>query len=152
MPVFLSQHGKSAAREVDPLRGLTPEGVAEVAGVARTLSESGLHVDVIWHSGKARAAETAEIFAASLRPPEGVKPRDGINPLDDVAALADGLAKDRSEMFVGHLPFMERLLAYLITGNAEHRVLRFQNGGVVALDWDKEGDAWLISWTVFARL
>jgi len=152
MPIFLVQHGKSAAKDADPLRGLTRDGAAEITRVASRLSESDLSVDVIWHSGKARAAQTAEIFAATLNPAEGVKARDGINPLDDVAVLACGLAKNRNEMYVGHLPFMERLVSYLVTGNAEQRILRFQNGGIVALEWDEEGEAWVIRWTVFAHL
>jgi hypothetical protein len=40
----------------------------------------------------------------------------------------------------------------LITGNAEQRVLLFQNAGVVGLEWDEEGQAWVISWTVFEHL
>ncbi len=152
MSIYLSQHGKSASKDVDPRRGLTPEGTAEVTRVARTLSEAGIAVDVIWHSGKARASQTADIFAASLNPKQGVSQRDGIDPLDDVVALAGDLPKDRSEMYVGHLPFMERIVSYLITGNADSRVVVFQSGGVVRLDWDSEGERWVIGWTVFPHL
>ncbi len=149
MPIYFSQHGKSASKDVDPQRGLTPAGAAEVTDVARMLSEAGVSVDVIWHSGKARASQTAEIFAASLKPDEGVKPRDGIGPLDDVEAFAGDLPKDRNEMIVGHLPFMERIVSYLITGDADGRVVVFQNGGVVRLEWDAERQGWVISSMVF---
>ena len=152
MSIYLSQHGKSASKDVDPQRGLTRDGVTEVTRVARMLSERGLAVDVIWHSGKARASQTADIFAASLNPKEGVKSRGGIDPLDDVVALAGDLPKDRDEMYVGHLPFMERIVSYLITGNADSRVVVFQSGGVVRLDWDLEGERWVIGWTVFPNL
>ncbi len=152
MSIYLSQHGKSASKDVDPQRGLTRDGATEVTRVARMLSEAGLAVDVIWHSGKARASQTADIFAASLNPKEGVKSRGGIDPLDDVIALAGDLPKDRDEMYVGHLPFMERIVSYLITGNADSRVVVFQSGGVVRLDWDLEGERWVIGWTVFPNL
>ncbi len=152
MSIYISQHGKSASKDVDPKRGLTPDGAAEVTRVARMLSEAGLAVDVIWHSGKARAAQTAEIFAASLKPDEGVKSRDGIGPLDDVEAFAGDLPKDRNEMIVGHLPFMERIVSYLITGDADGRVVVFQNGGVVRLDWDAQWQRWVIGSMVFPNL
>jgi len=152
MSIFLSQHGISASKDVDPQRGLTGDGALEVTWVARILSESGVGVDVIWHSGKARASQTAEIFAASLNPIEGVKSRNGIDPLDDVVVLANELPKNRNEMYVGHLPFMERMLSYLLMGNADSRVLRFQNAGVVRLDWEDEEERWVIGWTVFPNL
>lgn len=149
MPIYFSQHGKSASKDVDPERGLTPDGAAEVTGVARVLSAAGVSVDVIWHSGKARAAQTAEIFAAALKPDEGVKPRDGIGPLDDVEAVAGDLPRDRNEMIVGHLPFMERIVSHLIAGDADGRVVLFQNGGVVRLDWEAQGQRWVIGSKVF---
>ncbi|MEE8286607.1 MAG: phosphohistidine phosphatase SixA [Gammaproteobacteria bacterium] len=149
MPIYFSQHGKSASKDVDPQRGLTPDGAAEVTRIAKNLSEAGVAVDVIWHSGKARASQTAEIFAASLRPDGGVKLRDGIGPLDDVEAFAGELPKDRDEMIVGHLPFMERIVSFLVTGDAHGRVVAFQNAGVVRLDWDGEGQRWVIGSAVF---
>ena len=152
MAIFLSQHGKSASKEVDAQRGLTPDGVAETTRVASLLARADVDLDVIWHSGKTRASQTAEIFAASLKPTDGVKSRDGMDPLDDVAALAGGLPTDRHALYVGHLPFMERMVCYLILGMADGRVVKFQNSGVVRLDWDSEGQRWVIGWTVFLSL
>ncbi|MCJ7772188.1 MAG: hypothetical protein MUP22_03525, partial [Desulfobacterales bacterium] len=40
-------------------------------------------------------------------------------------------------MLVEHLPFMERLTAYLITGSFEKPVFKFQNIGIVCLDKDQ---------------
>lgn len=149
MSIYLSQHGKSASKDVDPGRGLTPEGRAEVTTVAEALGRAGAVVDVIWHSGKARAEQTAEIFAASLSPAGGVRKRDGIDPLDDVAVFAGTLSTEGDTMYVGHLPFMERIVAYLIIGDADGHVVRFQNGGVVRLDWEAESERWVIGWTAF---
>ena len=46
-------------------------------------------------------------------------------------------------MLVGHLPHLERLAALLVTGNAEHAVVGFPAGGLVALDRTEE--RWLVS-------
>ena len=152
MAIYLSQHGKSASKDVDPQRGLTREGAVEVTRVAETLADAGVVVDVIWHSGKARASQSAEIFAASLRPKHGVKSRTGLDPLDDVVTLAKELPTDRDEMYVCHLPFMERIVSYLITGDAGGRVVVFRNGGVVRLDRDAHAQRWVISWMQLPNL
>jgi phosphohistidine phosphatase len=48
------------------------------------------------------------------------------------------------------LPFMEKLTSYLVTGSPDRPpVLRFQNGGIVCLDLDKETNSWFIKWTLF---
>ena len=152
MAIYLSQHGKSASKDVDPERGLTPEGAIEVERVASMLGDAGISVDVIRHSGKRRASQTADLFATALKPEEGVQSQTGIDPLDDVRALADALPTDRDEMYVGHLPFMERIVSYLITGDPEMRVVSFKNGGVVRLDWDAEAQRWVIGWTLYPSL
>ena len=152
MAIYLSQHGKSAAKEVDPERGLTPEGTLEVERVAEMMADAGISVDVIRHSGKTRAAQTADLFAEKLKPVEGVASRTGIDPLDDVGAFASTLPSNRDEMYVGHLPFMERLVSHLITGDADMRVVAFRNAGVVRLDWDEEAERWVVGWTLFPSL
>lgn len=149
MAIYLAQHGKSAPKSVDPERGLTDEGIAEVERVARRLADAGIGVDVIWHSGKARAAQTAEIFARALEPERGVKARAGIDPMDDVEPFVESLSSERDEMFVGHLPFMQRAVASLVAGDADVAVLAFQNAGVACVDRDEQTRGWIIRWTAF---
>lgn len=57
-----------------------------------------------------------------------------MNPNDDVTYLASQITGPENVMLVGHLPFMERLVSYLVTGTAEKVVVKFQNGGIVCLD------------------
>ena len=149
MSIYLSQHGRSASRDEDPQRGLTADGAAEVARVARFMAESGCSVDVIWHSGKARAVQTAELFAAAMRPVDGVRQRGDINPLDDVAVLAAVLPENRNEMYVGHLPFMERMIGYLLLDDPERHPVRFSNGGVLRVDWQADENRWIITWAAY---
>lgn len=47
-----------------------------------------------------------------------------------------------------HLPFMERLTSYLITGSIEKRVFKFQNGGIVCLERDAGSGGWFIKWSL----
>jgi phosphohistidine phosphatase len=145
MAIYLVQHGKSLPKDVDPEKGLSEEGKKEVERVASAAKKCGLNVTSIRHSGKKRALQTAEIFESFLKCPDGVREVSGLAPLDDVAGLAEGLDPKENIMFVGHLPFMEKLVSYLISGSAEKPVVRFRNGGIVCLEEDAESGAWVIT-------
>jgi len=128
MALFLVQHGKSLPKEKDPNKGLSEGGIHETERIAQVAKGYGVHVSGIAHSGKTRARQTADIFASALRPEGGLQEISGLNPLDDVTAIAIDSTEDR--MLVGHLPFMERLTAYLITGSIERPVFKFQTAGI----------------------
>ena len=152
MAIYLVQHGKSLAKEVDPDQGLSEAGIAETGNIARVASGYQVAVKRIHHSVKARARQTAEIFAQALHPAEGIHQIDGIKPMDDVKAVAQGLTPAQDLMLVGHLPFMSRLAAYLVTGRTEPPVFRFQNGGIVCLDRQPDDPNWQIVWTLMPHI
>jgi len=107
MALYLVQHGKSLAKDVDPDQGLSEEGITEVKHIAGVAKNYNVSVSRIQHSGKTRARQTANIFASSLAPGTSVEERSGINPLDDAKAVAHTLDAKDNLMLVGHLPFME---------------------------------------------
>lgn len=152
MSLLLVQHGKSAPAEVDPARGLTQSGRDEVRRVAGLLGGGKVRVDYIYHSGKDRAKQTAEIFDAALKPSQGITVCAGIAPMDDVADFAAGLDLDCDQMFVGHLPFMDRLASHLLAGDQDRGVVTFCNGGVVCLRHESDRRVWTLAWTVVPDL
>lgn len=152
MALFLIQHGKSLPKDQDPQKGLSPEGIAETERIAEVAKGYAVAVSKIIHSGKTRARQTAEIFEAALKPLKGIHERRGLNPLDDVTVFADTIDSSEDDMLVGHLPFMERLTAYLITGSIEKPVFKFQNSGIVCLDKDPTTESWVIKWTLMPHI
>ena len=151
MPLLLVQHGKNLSKEIDPEKGLSPEGREDVERISGMLRGYGVSVASIWHSGLKRARQTAEIFAASLGNDLEPLGKDGLAPLDDVTAL--NLNPDENLMIIGHLPFMEKLASYLVTGSPDRPpVVKFQNGGIVALDKNDETGSWFIKWTLFPNI
>ncbi|MBI5674881.1 MAG: phosphohistidine phosphatase SixA [Nitrospirae bacterium] len=152
MSLFLVQHGKSLSKEVDPEQGLSDEGRSETEEIASAAEARGLWIDRIIQSGKKRAAQTAEIFAFRLHPTGGVQMMDGLNPLDNVASFAEKINASENLMLVGHLPFMERMASFLITGAEDKPVIRFQNSGIVCLERDENSGHWTIRWTLFPRI
>ena len=75
-----------------------------------------------------------------------------MKPLDDVVRLSAELRSQDGLMLVGHLPFMEKLTSYLVTGNADKTVFKFQNGGIVCLEEDVAKNSWFIKWTLMPHI
>jgi phosphohistidine phosphatase len=148
MALYLIQHGKSLPKDQDPDQGLSAEGIAETERIANLAKDYGVGVSQIRHSVKTRARQTAEIFAKALNPKHGIQEVSGIKPLDDVAEIAAGIDPAADIMLVGHLPFMERMTAFLITESIDRPVFKFQNSGIVCLDKDPATQAWVILWSL----
>ena len=152
MALYLVQHGKSLPKDQDPEEGLSSEGMAETESIATMAADKGVVVSQIRHSVKTRARQTAEIFARTLNPDQGIQEIVGIKAMDDVTEAATGLDASDNVMLVGHLPFMERMTAFLISGSIEPPILKFQNSGIVCLDKDTDSGAWVILWTLMPRI
>jgi len=151
MALFLVQHGKSAPKTEDPQKGLSSEGRKEILGLAPVARGYKIPVTRIYHSGKARAVQTAQLYHQALGTSHPLETLAGINPLDDVRAFAATLDPGAGWMVVGHMPFMQRLVSFLTTGDEQIRVYAFQNAGIVCLDAVKtDGDHWdwFIKWTL----
>jgi len=150
MTLYLVQHGQCFEKETDPNRSLSPEGRATIIQVAETAAKAGITASTIYHSGKLRALETAESFSEYLKTTD-IKTVSGLSPLDSVEDFATLFQFTDKTMIIGHLPFMERLASYLITGNQQHTVVKFQNAGIVCLDQDKNSH-WYLKWTIMPVL
>lgn len=152
MALYLVQHGKSLPKDQDPEKGLSDTGTTETRRIADVAKGYKVAVSVICHSGKKRARQTAEIFADALMPPDGVHQQVGLDPMDDVAEFAKTIDSEISVMYVGHLPFMERLAAYLVAQRQEPPVFKFQNSGIVCMDRDPDTGNWFITWTLMPHI
>lgn len=152
MALYLVQHGLALPKEEDFRKGLSTEGRAQTERIAEVARGYEVGVAAIYHSGKVRAHETAEIFERYLTPPQGVLQRAGLGPLDDVAALAESLDLRAGHMLVSHLPLLERLTSYLITGDQTPIVFKFQNSGIVCIDEVPGGRTAVIKWTLMPNI
>ena len=152
MRLYLVQHGKAKSKQEDPDRHLTGEGVQDVQKVAEFIKPLGLHVQTIWHSGKARAEQTAELLSGAVEAEEGALRHDGLAPNDSVEFLVGKMNHaEKDLMIVGHLPFLSKLAATLLVGNDASEVVAFRNGGVVCLEGES-GGAWRLAWMVTPEL
>jgi len=152
MPIYLVQHALSLSKEVDPEKGISEEGRADAERIAEVAKGYQVQISQIQHSGKKRARQTAEIFAAALNAGAIEESPLPINPLDDVQDLARALNASSQLMIVGHLPHLERLASWLIVKKIDHPVFKFQNGGIVCLDKIAEEEFWHIKWTLMPNI
>ena len=152
MRLYLVQHGEALSEELDPARPLSAAGEKDVRDMAAFLAGRAVAVAQIAHSGKLRARQTAELLAGAFAPPPAVAERSDLNPNDPPEDLARGLAKWRDDaMLVGHLPFMGRLVALLVSGRPHEDTVAFSPGSVVCLEPAGAG-RWSVAWMLRPEL
>ena len=141
--LYLVQHGQAKDEEDDPRRPLTDQGADDVARVARlAVGRLGTQPGRVIHSGKTRARQTAETWGGLL----GIdtEESDGLAPNDDPATWVERLSAETDDvMLVGHLPNLARLATVLLTGESSRPLIRFQQGGLVALERADSG--WFVA-------
>jgi phosphohistidine phosphatase len=74
-----------------------------------------------------------------------------LSPNDDVGLIAEVLQQsERDTAVVGHMPHLDKLASFLLTGEENRGVVRFRNGGVVCLE--RQESAWRLGWMVTPEL
>jgi len=152
MRVYLVQHGASKSEEEDPQRRLTDKAIGEVENVAQFLRPLKLGVDAVWHSGKARAQQTGELLAEAVGAGARIVQREGLGPKDRVTTTKEALEQTGGDvMIVGHLPFLSKLVALLVTGSEENEIVEFRFGSVVCIERRDDGK-WKVAWMITPAL
>ena len=142
--VVLVHHGDALGPDVDPMRPLSSPGRAATALLSAAAAARGVRPDVIWHSGKVRARQTAELYWQACNPLAALSAVRGLQPADPPRWMGDQLAGEtRSIMVVGHMPHLGRLL-HLLRQDPEESPPDFPLHGYVALESDGEtwGELW----------
>jgi phosphohistidine phosphatase len=76
----------------------------------------------------------------------GLEPNDPVQPLAEQAA-----AWAEDTLLVGHLPFLARIVARLLVGNAEAELVAFRPGSAVCLERGGQG-RWQLVWMLRPEL
>ena len=145
MRLFLVHHGDAVGPDVDPRRPLSASGREAAERVAASAAARGAKPAVVWHSGKLRAKQTAEIFWRACNALAEFAATRDLQPDDSPGFMRDRLRSEpRDVMVVGHFPHLPRLLAALLGPESA----AFPPHGVVALETEDEGGSWKESWRV----
>ncbi|MCK9196711.1 MAG: phosphohistidine phosphatase SixA [Syntrophales bacterium] len=148
MALYLVRHGECVPKEINPDCPLSDRGLVEVKRMAELAAMKNIELIKILHSGKKRAEQTAIIFRAILKPLFGLDQSINLNPNDDIFYILGLIEQVDNIMIVGHLPFLEKLASYLVTGNEEEPIVQVPTSGIVCLDKDVEKGNWEIKWVL----
>lgn len=152
MKLYLIQHAKAASKEADPERPLTKEGLRDIRKIAEFIKPLNLSIDYLWHSGKKRSVQTADVLTEVVRINKERTARTGLGPNDDVTALKDELSSTGQDiMIVGHLPFLAKLASLLLAANESTDTIVFKNAGIVCLNCNEENQ-WQLEWMITPEL
>jgi phosphohistidine phosphatase len=147
MKLYLIQHGEAKPESEDPERSLTARGEEEVKKISIAAKRLNIRPSKVFHSGKMRARQTAEIIAGDLQiPAQSVQAVEGLNPNDRVLPWVERISREREDlMIMGHLPFLEKLTSLLLCGEENARVVLFRYGAIVCLE-QKQDKGWAVRW------
>src|SRR5512136_315471 len=142
MRLYLVQHGEARSELEDPERSLTPRGEEETRKISEAAKRKSICPKKIFHSGKRRAEQTAGMIAAALDLP--VQLGQGLNPNDDIRPWVERISAEAEDlMIVGHLPFLEKLASFLVSGNEGAKAVLFRYSAIVCLE-KKEAGRWAV--------
>jgi phosphohistidine phosphatase len=147
MALYVVHHADAVGPDIDPMRPLSAAGRDAAERLADAVARRGAWPDVVWHSGKLRARQTAELFWRACNPLAAFAAARGLQPDDPPGWMRDQLALEpRSVLLVGHMPHLSRLLGALRVNGDE--APGFPLHGCVALE--RDGDRWKEVWRLGA--
>lgn len=142
--VHLVHHGDAVGPDVDPQRPLSAAGRASAERVAAEAARRGARPEAVWHSGKLRSRQTAEIFWRACNALAEFSAARDLQPTDPPGMMRDRLRHEpRDIMLVGHYPHLPALLELLV-GTA----VSFPAHGIVTLRTDDEGESFTEEWRI----
>jgi phosphohistidine phosphatase len=138
--LYIIRHGIAADRGEeypdDSKRPLTSQGISRLRKESRALDELGVEFDQIITSPLARARQTADIFAETMKSKPAVATSDALAPAGTPAAVIQELAKHSKKAriaLVGHEPNLGELAARLIGARSP---LEFKKGAICRIDFE----------------
>jgi len=142
------RHGEAEGIYEGEEPSLTLSGESEVNQIGEALFSKEIQLDHIYHSGKLRARQTAEIVKSKLGVDIAISEKEGLKPNDSVSAFAGNLMDENGNiMVVGHLPFMADLTAHLLEKTKSEMMFRFNTASVACLE-DALPLGWNLLWFI----
>jgi len=117
--------------------------------MARFIGQMDQQYEAIFHSDKKRAQQTAQILGKHLKHALGVHETDSLGPMVDIDVWVHRLlCSDADPVLVGHLPFLNKLAARLVTQDENMQILSFQHGGMICLEDNDSDENFSVKWAI----
>jgi phosphohistidine phosphatase len=141
--ILLVHHGDAVPPDIDTRRPLSSRGIRNAERLANAAVDKDFYPAAVWHSGKLRARQTAEVLWRVCNPFAEFGAVRGLQPGDSPEITFDRIAGETRQIaIIGHIPHLARLLGRLI---GDESVTDFPPHGIVALQPDGEG-GWQECW------
>lgn len=152
MKLYLMRHAEALSAEINPECPLSDRGKAQAQKIANFLAPQGILVSHVFHSGKLRAQQTAEIVATAIASKRLISVLPGITPNDQVSPILTEINEwTESALIVSHLPFLPRLLSALILHHENEMLVDFQCATLICLT-QISPKKWYMNWALPADL
>jgi phosphohistidine phosphatase len=152
MKLYLQRHGLALPKQIDPDQALSDEGRQGIMRLAEFLKQRA-QATRVYHSGKRRAQQTAEIVASVMAPGKSIERLPGIEPMDLPISIAKQIEQWNDDtLVVGHLPFMARLVSLLVSGGEDAYAVTFQQPGTIVCLQGDVNIGWSIDWVLTPEL
>jgi phosphohistidine phosphatase len=140
--LYFAQHGLALNEAENPDRPLSEAGIKQTIAVANHLHATKVTISHVFHSGKLRALQTAEIFVTTLKL-RTISKLEHMSPNDDIHLIGQKLNINNA-LYIGHLPHLEKLVSYLVTGKEKPNIINCQNIAVICLE--KTSSNFYVQW------
>jgi len=137
MELYLMQHGQAVAKEENPDRPLSKQGIAGIQASAAAMKRLGIKIDLVICSPKKRSFQTAALVAEGINYPysdilksEAVK---ATAPASESIDLLKSYADCSAILITGHLPSLSEIASAFLANGSPVRI-RFDNGGLCRID------------------
>jgi phosphohistidine phosphatase len=146
LELYVARHAEAARTGGVEGRPITEAGREDARRMGRALAAAGVRIAAVWHSGKLRARQTAELLAGAVGFRGELEVRSDLDPHSDPSSVLEAVLEARGPvLLVGHLPHLERLASKLLTGNENAGVVEVAAGGVLRfVSADRE--RWRLIW------
>lgn len=132
--IYLVRHGEAFSPEEDLERPLNDQGRLDVEHMGSLLKTKNIMIDSIYYSHKKRSKDTAEIIAKSLQSQAKLTLLPLLDPEDSINQLSYFIENIKENaLFVGHLPNLDILTAYLLNLGTHELDFTYSPGSVACL-------------------
>ncbi len=130
------RHTQAVPKAENPARPLSHVGTQTAQKVGKFLQKHFQpHIDVIYHSHKLRAKETALAIRGELQISSKIEEVEGLEPLDPPNIWMENLQTIEHEvMIVTHLPYIGKLTSLLLEPAGNQQKIEFNYGTCICLE------------------
>lgn len=152
MKLYLIRHGESISSDLGAEKTLSPTGHKEISQLAHYLAKLNLSVDLILHSEKLRAKQTANLLTTAFSYKKNMQSCSQLNPEGSVLSFLEKIYPLQGNiLIVSHMPFLGKLASHLVVGNENQDILAFKTGTIACFE-QLTDFAWIIQWVLYPTL